>query len=113
MTLSVTVKNGGRRRVAAWTLETTAGNSGIAVHEPDISAVVSSLQVAGTFGGATVTFLGSNDGTNFAALAATSGAAISLTAAGIVEMSTALRYVKPNISGGTGDSLNITFVYWD
>lgn len=112
MTLSTVILNGGRKRVASWTAETTAGNSAIVAHEFDVPAVVGTLQVAGTFGSATVTFVGSNDGSNFVALTDVRGVAISFTAAGLAEISTGVRHVKPSISGGTGDSINATLVYW-
>lgn len=102
----------GKRAIVTWAGETTAANSSIRPYEPERSMSVSSIQVAGTFGGATVTFLGSNDGTTYTAIKDNLGGTISLTAAGQVELSSAYRYFKPNISGGTGDSLNIYLLHW-
>jgi hypothetical protein len=101
-----------RRRAVNWLAETTAANSSIRAYEPEVSMALSSVQVAGTFGGATVTFLGSNDGTTFTAITDILGAAISFTAAGQRELSTCYRYFKPNVSGGTADSLNVYLVHF-
>ena len=102
----------GKRRVVNWLAETTAANSSIRVYEPEISMALSSVQVAGTFGSATVTFLGSNDGTTFTAITDVYGSAISFTAAGQRELSTCYRYFKPSLSGGTADSLNVYLVHF-
>jgi gamma-glutamyltranspeptidase len=100
------------RTIVTWAAETTAANSSIKPYEPETSMAVSSIQVAGTFGSATVTFLGSNDGTTYTAIKDNLGNAISVTAAGQFELSTAYRYFKPSISGGTGDSLNVYLLHW-
>lgn len=69
-----------------------------------------SVQFGGTFGGATLTFTGSNDGTNFIGLTDPQGNAISKTAAAIEAVLELTRYVKPGISGGAGDSVNVTLL---
>lgn len=72
--------------------------------------VLGSVQFTGTFGGATVTLTGSNDGTNFVTLSDPSGTAISTASAGAFEFATTMLYVKPGISGGTGDDVDCTVV---
>lgn len=72
--------------------------------------VSGSIQFSGTFGGATVTLEGSNDGTNYATLKDMVGAPISMTSAGIVEFTSTVQHVRPAISGGTGDSVTATVV---
>lgn len=72
--------------------------------------VIGSVQATGTFGGATITLTGSNDGTNFVALSDTQGTAIGLAAAGAAEFNTSMKYIKPGISGGTGDDVDVTIV---
>lgn len=67
-----------------------------------LAGVVGSVQVIGTFAGATVVWQGSNDGTNWWNLKDTSGTAISFTAAGGADFSTAALYVRPSASGGGG-----------
>lgn len=112
MTLAISQSPAARRIIATWSAENTAANSSIVRYEPEFSMAVSTIQVAGTFGGATVTFLGSNDGTTYTAIKDNFGNSISFTAAGQVELSSAYRYFKPNISGGTSDSLNVYLVHW-
>lgn len=73
--------------------------------------VVASMQVTGTFGGATVVLQGSNDGTNFYDLDDIEGTAISVTAAGLVEFSTSALYIKPVASGGTSQDLDIVICF--
>lgn len=75
-----------------------------------LSALAGCVQFTGTFGGATVTLQGSNDGTNFVTLKDGAGADISVTSAGLVDFSTAARYIKPGISGGTADDVDVTVV---
>ena len=69
--------------------------------------VVGSIQVVGTFGGASVALQGSNDGTNWAAINDRSGTAIAITAAGASEFSTSFVYLRPLATGGTGDDLDV------
>lgn len=72
---------------------------------------VGAAQISGTFGGATVTIQVSNDGTNWFTAQDTLGNSISVTAAAIFEVSTAAAYIRPTISGGTSDSVDITLVF--
>lgn len=66
-----------------------------------------SVQVKGTFGGATVVLHGSNDGVTFAALNDLEGNPISLTAAGILSIMENTRFVRPVSSGGTGSDIDV------
>lgn len=75
-----------------------------------IAGVVGSVQVIGTFGSATVVLQGSNDGSTWWSLKDTSGTAISLTAAGGADFSTAALYVRPSASGGTSQDIDIHMV---
>jgi gamma-glutamyltranspeptidase len=65
------------------------------------------VQFTGTFGSATVKLQVSNDNTTFIDLKDTAGNAISVTAAGFREFSTAGLFVRPAISGGTNDAVNV------
>lgn len=61
-----------------------------------------SIQVSGTFGGASITIGGSNDGETYHALHDTAGDPITLTSAalkGIVELPV---FLKPRVFGGDG-----------
>lgn len=65
-------------------------------------------QVIGTFGGATVVFEGSNDGTNWVTLTAKGGTSgISLTAAGMKSANETPAYIRPKTSGGTGTDVDV------
>jgi hypothetical protein len=66
--------------------------------------VAGCVTFTGTFGGATVTLQGSNDGTNWFNLLQ-NGTAIAATAAALFDFSTAARYLRPALTGGTGDSV--------
>lgn len=72
---------------------------------------VGSVQISGTFGGATVTLEQSNDGTTWFPAIDTLGAAISATANEISEMSLASIYLKPVITGGTGSAVDVIIVF--
>jgi len=85
-----------------------------AVTEADTCAAVAlpawsdrSVQVNGTFGGATVIIQGSNDGTNYVTLNNPADAALSFAAAGLEAVLELTATLKPSISGGTGQSINI------
>lgn len=69
-----------------------------------------SVQVTGTFGGATVAIQGSNDGTNYVTLKDITNTAMSGLTAAYYEFETSALYIKPLITGGTGDSITITLV---
>lgn len=72
---------------------------------------VGSIQISGTFGGATVALEQSNDGTNWFPAVDPLGAAISATAAEISEMSLAAAYLRPTITGGTGSTVDVIIVF--
>lgn len=75
-----------------------------------------SIQVEGTFGGATLKLNGSNDSTtgsdgNFEQLNDAFGTAIGLTAKGIKQVTESTVWVQPGTSGGTGSSLTVTMFF--
>ena len=86
------------------------GDTVVAAEPQGLSGLAGSVQFTGTFGGATVTLTGSNDGANFVTLEDVNGDAVSVTAAGLIDFATACRYIKPGISGGTGDDIDVTVV---
>lgn len=79
--------------------------------EPVRLAVYSdrSIQLSGTFGGASVTIGGSNDGITYHALTDTSGTALSLTSACLKQIVELPVYLKPRVFGGDGTT-NLTVV---
>lgn len=72
--------------------------------EPVRLAVYSdrSIQVAGTFGGASVTIGGSNDGETYHALTDTQGNALTLTSAALKQIVELPIFLKPRVFGGDG-----------
>lgn len=66
-----------------------------------------SVQVAGTFGGATLAFEGSNNGTDWSVLTDPQGNALNFTSPKIEMVAEATRYVRPLVVGGAGSSLNV------
>jgi hypothetical protein len=90
--------------VASW--ELTNADTGDAVALPDWAD--KSIQVAGTFGGATVTIEGSNDGVNFATLRDPSGAFLTFTSAQIKQVLEMTLYLRASSSGGTGTDVIVT-----
>jgi len=66
-----------------------------------------SIQALGTFGGGTVKLQGSNDGTNWVDLNDTEGTAIGITSAGASEFTTSMVYIRPLVTGGTADDLDV------
>jgi hypothetical protein len=92
-----------------WTYDNldTADSAPEAIQAGGYLTVIGSIQAVGTFGGGTVKLQGSNDGTNWADLNDTSGTAIGLTADGAAEFSTAMQYIRPLVTGGTGDDIDV------
>lgn len=68
-----------------------------------------SIQVTGTFGGASVTIGGSNDGITYHALSSTDGQALTLTAAALKQIVELPIWIKPRIFGGDGTT-NLTVI---
>jgi hypothetical protein len=69
------------------------------------------VQATGTFGGASVALVMSNDGTNWASVKDLQGATIALTdATSISEFTCSAAYIKPAVTGGTGDNIDIIVV---
>lgn len=70
-----------------------------------------SIQVTGTFGGGTVIVEQSNDGVNWFTLTDLTGNPISITEAAMEETSNCAAYLRPSISGGTADSIDVYMVF--
>jgi hypothetical protein len=70
-----------------------------------------SVQVQGTFGGATVIIQGSNDGTNWHTLNHPQGSPLSFAAAGLKGVVEITRFIRPSVSGGDGTtSVTVTLL---
>lgn len=69
-----------------------------------------SVQIAGTFGGATITITGSNDGTNYKILNDPQGNNLSKTTADLEMILENVRYIKPTTASGVGSSITVTIL---
>lgn len=68
------------------------------------------IQVDGTFGGATITIQGSNDGATWYTLNNVQGTALTFTAAGMKQVVEVPQWIRPSLSGGAGSTLNVTMI---
>lgn len=93
--------------VSSWSLANS--ENGDAAQFPNADLVT--VQVFGTFGGATVTIQGSNanSGSNWDTLRDSVGAALTLTAAGTRRLEGPFTRIRPSVSGG-GGSTDLTVV---
>jgi hypothetical protein len=69
-----------------------------------------SVQMTGSFGGATVVLEGSNDGSNWYTLNDPTGTPISRTSGGLKQIVELTRYVRARSSGGTGTDVDVTLL---
>ena len=66
-----------------------------------------SIQISGTFGAATVTIQGSNDGTNWSTLRDPASVALTFTTADIKQLLELSIYLRVITTGGTGTTLSV------
>lgn len=99
------------RRTVTWKEVAAVDNATLPRYAPLFSLVCASIQLVGVAGGATVTLMGSNDGVTYHTLKDLMGNNISLTSAGIIEFSSGVAFVKPNIVGGAGD-FDLVLTHW-
>lgn len=71
------------------------------------------VQISGTFGGATVKMQTSNDGTNFYDIKDIHGTAVSASAAAIFEITSAALYIRPAITSGSANAVDVTLFMRD
>jgi len=69
-----------------------------------------SVQFGGTFGGSTVTLQMSNDGTNWVDIKDLQGITISATATTMFEFTCSAAYIKPNVTGGSANNVDVIIV---
>lgn len=72
--------------------------------------LAASVQITGTFSGATVAMQVSNDGTNWVTAKDLQGEDISLLTTGYRELSLCAAYIRPVITGGTATGIAVTMV---
>jgi len=86
------------------------GDTLVGLATPNGSARHASVQIGGTFGGATVTLQASNDDTTYFAIKDIHGAAISATAAGGFEFASSAAFLRPTITSGSTNSVVVSVV---
>jgi len=69
--------------------------------------VAATVQISGTFGDATAKLQASLDDTNWFDLTDIQGNAVSATSDSMFEVTTKALYLRPSITGGTSDSIDI------
>lgn len=80
----------------------TGGDTGEPLDLGGLAGLACAVQAVGTFGD-TLTIQGSIDGTNWATLKDPLGTDATLTAAGIIELATAVRYIRPSAGASITD----------
>lgn len=75
---------------------------------PGSNGAVGAMMVTGTFGGATITLQGSNDGSNYYNITDPAGNTVNLSSAGIKEFSTGAVYVRAGTASGSSSSVTVT-----
>jgi hypothetical protein len=74
------------------------------------AAVAGAVQFGGTFGGATIGLQVSNDGVTYFDMRDLGGTVISATANALFEFTTAAMYLRPVITGGAANAVDVTVV---
>lgn len=89
--------------VISWGPMLQGDTAGAIMEESNVAGFADrSVQVSGTFGGASVDIQGSNDGVNFSTLNDPASVALSFTTAKIKAILEATRQIMPVITGGDG-----------
>lgn len=86
------------------------GDTLVSFPVPGQTGVAGSVQIDGTFGGATVKLQVSNDNVTFFDVKDLGNTAISATSAGYFEFTTAGVYLKPLVTSGSANSINVKVV---
>jgi hypothetical protein len=101
---AVIVDGDARSYIVTWP-GLAAGDTGSAVRYS--GAADRTVQIFGTFGGATVALQGSLDGTHWSPLTDAQGTAIAATADALEIVTELVRFVRPAVTGGSGVSVTV------
>ena len=104
---AVSAYGGEEAQLVTWA-NVAPGDVCVPVKLPEFDPVA--FQAEGTIGGATVTLAGSLDGSNYHTLNDKTGAAISLTAAGMKSVEDHPMYCQPVLTNGTGSSMTFSLL---
>lgn len=100
------IVSGGKGHVYTWVLG--AGDDGAPIEVVDFAD--RSVQVEGTFGGASLAVEGSNDSTNYRTLTDPQGNDLLVTSAKVEMVTEVTRRLRPRVVGGSGASLTVTLL---
>ena len=93
-----------------WTGLTT-GDTGSSFAVAEQWGLAAAVQISSSnFQSSTVALQVSNDGTNWFAIKDLSGTTVSATASAMFEITTSAAYIKPIISGGSTEDVNVILV---
>lgn len=93
-----------------WDDITTSTDTPLQLAVTDQWGLAGSVQFAGSFGGATVTLQMSNDGTNWVTIKDLQGVVISATATAMFEFTCSAAYIKPSVTGGSANNVDVILV---
>jgi len=105
-----TTFNGSQLERGIQSLVWTLGNADNGQSIPAVRLADKTVQIAGTFGGATITLQGSNDDTNWETLNDADGVAIAKTASFLGLIRENPKSIRAISSGGTGTAVTVTVV---
>lgn len=94
-------------KVYGWSYAFTSNETGDTVELPVGDR---SVQMAGTWNGATVSLQGSNDNTNWSTLTDGLGNSLALTADGIKNICEMTRYVRAKVTSGSVTTIAVTIL---
>lgn len=108
------VQSAGRDIYRVSWADIATGDTVVAQGLPGTSRICAAVQIGGTFGGATVTLEASNDNVTFAQITKDiNGTALSATAAALFDFVTHAAYVRPVLTGGSANAVDVTLVVRD
>ncbi len=102
----MTVVPGGRARLYTWVLAT--GDDGAPIEAVEFAD--RSVQVAGTFGGASVVIEGSNDSAAYGTLTDPQGNDLAIVGAKVEMITEVTRLIRPRVQGGSGVNVTVSLL---
>lgn len=103
---SITVVQGGKARLYQWVLND--GDDGAPIEAVEFAD--RSVQVTGSFGGASVVIEGSNDSATYGTLTDPQGNDLLVIAAKVEMVTEVTRLIRPRVQGGTGVAVTVSLL---